>query len=55
MLIPGFDKAKALAHARSVAHEVDYQWHEDPTDDPFAEPPGKAADNSVVGFTEDRL
>lgn len=31
----GFDKEKALEHARSVAWTLEYQWNEDPTDDHF--------------------
>jgi hypothetical protein len=30
-----FDKEKALEHARSVAWSLEYQWNEDPTNDPF--------------------
>ncbi|KAL8926992.1 MAG: hypothetical protein Q9208_002537 [Pyrenodesmia sp. 3 TL-2023] len=35
MGIPGFDKEKALGYARSVAFNLEYRLHEDPTDDPF--------------------
>lgn len=33
--LPNFDKEKALEHARSVAWSLEYQWNEDPTNDPF--------------------
>ena len=37
--IPGYNKDKALEHARSVAFHLEYRWHTDPTDDPFVELP----------------
>lgn len=35
--IPGFDKEKALKHARDIAWGLEYRWHSDPADDPFAD------------------
>ena len=37
--IPGFDKEKASAYARSTAAYLEYRWNSDPDDDPFANPP----------------
>lgn len=34
--IPGFDDDKALDYARRVANNLEYRWHPDPYDDPFA-------------------
>ncbi|KAF3386841.1 hypothetical protein F1880_000408 [Penicillium rolfsii] len=35
VLLVGYDKEKALEHARFVAWTLEYHWNEDPTDDPF--------------------
>ncbi|KAI4264513.1 MAG: hypothetical protein L6R42_000378 [Xanthoria sp. 1 TBL-2021] len=36
--IPGFSKAKALTYANMTAFELEYRWHQDPSDDPYVEP-----------------
>ena len=38
--IPGFDREKALGHARFVAFGLEYRWHEDAADDPFVDGSG---------------
>ena len=38
--IIGFDKEKALDHARFIAFGLEYRWHSDPADDPFVDLPG---------------
>jgi hypothetical protein len=35
-LLSNFDKEKASEYARSIALTLEYQWNEDPADDPFA-------------------
>lgn len=45
VILPNFDKKKALEHARSVAWSLEYQWNEDSTDDPFV---GKPVSKTVV-------
>ncbi|MCJ1438109.1 hypothetical protein MMC27_007496 [Xylographa pallens] len=37
--VPGFNKERALGHARFVAISIEYQWHPDPADDPFVDLP----------------
>lgn len=37
MVIPGFNKEKALKQAHAVALGLEYRWHPDPADDPFAD------------------
>ncbi|KAJ5667061.1 hypothetical protein N7507_002925 [Penicillium longicatenatum] len=34
-VIPGFDHGKALEFARSISWRLEYEWHEDPSNDPF--------------------
>lgn len=43
--VPGFDKEKALGHARSVAFGLEYRWHSDPADDPFVDGPQSTSGN----------
>jgi len=45
--IPGFDKEKALGHARFVAFGLEYRWHSDPADDPFVDLPRSSTDATV--------
>ena len=37
MPIPGFNKEKALGYAKMIAFGLEYRWHSDPADDPFAD------------------
>jgi hypothetical protein len=46
--IPGFDKEKALGHARFVAFGLEYRWHSDPADDPFVDLPPQSSTNATV-------
>ncbi|KAJ6092536.1 hypothetical protein N7486_007825 [Penicillium sp. IBT 16267x] len=34
-VIPGFEHGKAFEYARSISWRLEYEWHEDPSNDPF--------------------
>ena len=44
--IPGYDKEKASGYARLIASGLEYRWHSDPADDPFADSP-QSTDDTV--------
>lgn len=47
--LPGFDAQKALDYAHSIAYELEYRWHDDPSDDPFVRLTRKEIEHMKIG------